>query len=107
MSPAEAILSGIARDMTDSQSTCGLLLQDRVHTTNDSFIIHGELQYMLNLCLEALLWCLTLLVARAVPVDRLLGSALVLLEMLDLVAVHVLDNVVSLPLLEAETKALV
>jgi len=62
---------------------------------------------MLNLCLETLLWCLTLLIARSIPPDRLLGSTLVLLKVLDLIAVHVLDNIVGLPLLEAETKALV
>ena len=57
--------------------------------------------------LEALLWCLTVRISRAVLSDWLLSSALVLLKVLDLVAVHVLDNVVGLPLLEAETSTLV
>ena len=55
--------------------------------------------------LEALLWSIARLITSAVPVYTLLGSGLVLLKVLDLVAVHILDNVVCLPLLEAESQA--
>jgi hypothetical protein len=57
--------------------------------------------------LKVLLRRITLLVASAVLLHRLLRSTLVLLKVLDLLRIHVLHHSIRLPLLEAEAQALV
>jgi hypothetical protein len=57
--------------------------------------------------LEVLLRRVTLLITSAVLLHRLLCSTLVLLEVLDLLGVHVLHHSICLPLLETEAQSLV
>jgi hypothetical protein len=56
--------------------------------------------------LEALLRRIALLVTSAVLPHGLFGSALVLLEVLDLLGIHMLHHGICLPLLEAESQSL-
>jgi hypothetical protein len=57
--------------------------------------------------LEALLRRITLLVTSTILPHRLFGSTLVLLEVLDLLGIHMLHHGICLPLLEAEPQSLV